>query len=76
MRLEDLRKRLTEMSEEERRQFILKTRADRRVRKEPVKQKKATERKAASKADKIAALLGSMTPEEAAQFMKQVGADE
>lgn len=64
--LEGLQKSLIEMDIDELLEVVRSIRTDRRIRKDPPRQKKATSVK---KKDKLRALLSSMSPEERAAFI-------
>lgn len=71
MRLEDLKKNLLEMSEEELLTQIRSIRADRVIRKQTKKQKVAKAKTRATAADKVAKLTSGMTPEQLEALFKE-----
>jgi len=71
MRLQDLQKSLGDMSNEDLRQLMLSIRKDRRVSKAATRPK--AKREKAKKATTLETLLASMTPEQKAELLAQLG---
>lgn len=68
MKLEDLRKDLLDMSLDERRQFIMRVRASRRVRKESTKAR----REKAQQPNRMLTMFQALSAEEQAVFLQQL----